>query len=270
MAIIGSNLAAINAANYYSVNNDALTNSISQLASGSALANPVDNPAGVAVSGNLSAQVGNLSAASQGVEDVVSLGQTVDGYLSTVQQGVSQLSALAIQASNGALNPQDTQDYSTVFNSIQSALTTITNNASFNGTPVFTNGSVTTSVNASGTQASLSLSTTGTPSSLGISNLDISTQAGAQAAIQPLANAVSLIGSRRAQVNADVSAFNFYNSNIQTQSINAQAANSRISDLNVAQETAANSKNSILTRASISVLAQANATQASVSELLLG
>jgi flagellin len=270
MAIIGTNIAAVSAANYYTINSRTSADAIGQLSSGSALANPVDNAAGVAVSGQLSAITGQLNASSQGVQDTISFGQTVDGYLGTVQQGVSQLSVLAQQATNGTLNPTDAQNYATVFNSIQQALTTITNNANFNGTPVFTNGAVTTSVDASGTQASLALSPTGTPASLGIANLNINSPSNALAALQPLSDAIDTIGSRRAQVNADVSALNFFNTNIQTQSVNNQAANARIADANIANESTVNATNNILTQASISVLAQANTTQKSVSRLLLG
>src|SRR5262249_16747877 len=78
---IGTNVGALSAAFYLSQNNDALNKSIKRLASGSRLADPTDDAAGVAVSGRLDANIARLNAAAESAGNIISFGQTTDGFL---------------------------------------------------------------------------------------------------------------------------------------------------------------------------------------------
>ncbi|MES2308759.1 MAG: flagellin, partial [Verrucomicrobiota bacterium] len=69
MATIGTNIGAVNASFYLTVNSDNLTKNIRKLASGSRLADPVDDAAGVAVSANLDARIKRLNAAVEGAQN---------------------------------------------------------------------------------------------------------------------------------------------------------------------------------------------------------
>jgi flagellin len=270
MAVIGYNSAAVNAAYYLNQNQSALNQSISDLASGSRLANPSADAAGVAVSGNITASIARLGAASQAVGDVVSFAQTTDGYLATIQQELSRMSELAQSATNGAFGSADLANYNTEFTDLQAQIDKIVTNASFNGTNLFAAGSITVGVDASGTTDSFTTSTTGNTTSLGINGITIGTTTAAQTAIGLLDTAITTLTSRRAQVNADISKFNFYSQNIATQTTNLQAANSSISDVDVATESTKLAQNNILLQASSSMLAQANSSQNSILTLLQG
>jgi flagellin len=127
---------------------------------------------------------------------------------------------------------------------------------------------VSVAIDASGTTDSFTTTTTGDSTSLGINGLTIDTTTAAAAAIGKLNTAISTLTSRRAAVNADISKFNFYVQNQQTESTNLQAANSRIADVDVASESTELAKNNILLQASSSMLAQANSSQASILTLL--
>ena len=83
-----------------------------------------------------------------------------------------------------------------------------------------------------------------------------------------LNTAIQSLTSRRASVNADISKFNFYVQNQQTESTNLQAANSRIADVDVATQSTMQAKDNILLQASTSMLAQANSSQAALLALL--
>jgi flagellin len=276
MSVIGYNAAAVSAAYYLHKNTDALNSSIAELSSGSRLADASTDPAGVAVSGNITASIGELGAASQAVQDVVSFAQTTDGFLSTIEQELQRMSELAQSATNGSFGSADRANYATEFNTLQSQINTIANNAQFNGSSLFTAGTVTVGVDANGTTDSFTTSTTGNTTSLGLSNttgtslVDISTVTGAASAVSLLNTALTSLTSRRAQVNSDVSKFNFYVQNIATETTNLQSANSLISDVDVATESTALAQNNILVQASSSMLAQANASQNSLLGLLNG
>ncbi len=275
MAVIGYNAAAVNAAYYLNQNDQNLNASIADLASGSRLANPSTDAAGVAVSGNMTASIARLGAATQAVQDVVSFAQTTDGFLSTIQQELSRMSELAQSATNGAFGSADRANYATEFNTLLTQIDTIATNAQFNGSSLFNAGSVTVAIDASGTTDSFTTSTIGNSTSLGLNNasgnmVTIGTTTAAASAITALNTAIQSLTSRRAQVNADISKFNFYVQNIATETTNLQSANSLISDVDVATESTELAKENILVQASSSMLAQANASQNSLLGLLNG
>ena len=268
MATIGYNSAAVNAAYYLNQNTSMLNASISNLASGSRLSDPSADAAGVAVSGNMTASIARLGAASQAVGDVVSFAQTTDGFLSTIQQELSRMSELAQSATNGAFGSADRANYATEFTTLQTQIDSIANNAQFNGSSLFVSGSVTVGIDSVGTTDSFTTSTIGNTTSLGINGITIGTTTAAASAVTLLTTAITSLTSRRASVNADISKFNFYSQNIATETTNLQAANSRISDVDVATESTNLAKNNILVQASSSMLAQANSSQAAILTLL--
>jgi flagellin len=276
MSVIGYNAAAVNAAYYLNQNTNALNSSIAQLASGSRLADASSDAAGVAVSGNITASIGELGAASQAVQDVVSFAQTTDGFLSTIEQELQRMGELAQSATNGAFGSADRANYATEFNTLSTQINSIVSGAQFNGTSLFNTASnagvasITVGVNANGGSDSFTTATLGDTTSLGISALDISTTTGAASAVTALNTALTSLTSQRASVNASISKFNFYVQNISTETTNLQSANSLISDVDVATESTALAQNNILVQASSSMLAQANASQNSLLGLLNG
>jgi flagellin len=270
MSVIGYNSAAVNAAYYLNQNTANQTSAIEELASGSRLANPANDAAGVAVSVQMTAAIAQLSAASQGAQDVISFAQTTDGFLSTIQQQLTRMSELAQEATNGSFGSADRANYATEFSTLESQIDTIANNAQFNGSSLFAAGTVTVAIDSNGTTDSFSTSTVGNTTSLGINGITIGTTTAAATAIGLLNTALTSLTSRRATVNADISKFNFYVQNIATESTNLQAANSSISDVDVATESTELAKENILVQASSSMLAQANSSQNSLLTLLQG
>lgn len=268
MAVIGYNAAAVGAAYYLNQNTINLGSSIKQLSSGSRLADPSQDAAGVAVSGDIVAQVGRLGAATQGAQDVVNFAATTDGFLSTIQKQLTRMSELAQSATNGSFGSADRSDYATEFKVLQTQIDSIVTNASFNGTSLFSAGTISVGIDASGHTDSFTTSTVGNTTSLGITNVSIGTTTAAGAAVTALVTAIQSLTTRRASVNADVSKFNFYVQNIATESTNLQAANSSIANVDVATESTKLAQNNILVQASSSMLAQANSSEQSLLGLL--
>ena len=118
----------------------------------------------------------------------------------------------------------------------------------------------------SGTQGSIISSSTLD----GGANIDISTQATAEAAVGALSTAVSQLGSVQAVVGRGQNQFNFAISLAQTQIINLAASESRIRDADLAAEAANLSKAQVLQQAGIAALAQANSAPQAVLSLLQG
>jgi len=270
MAVIGYNAAAVNAAYYLNQNTNNLNEAIQELSSGSRLADPSNDAAGVAVSGNMEAQISRLGAASQASQDVVSYAQTTDGYLSTIEQQLTRMSELAQSATNGAFGSASLSDYNTEFTDLVSQISTIFTNADFDGTNIFSNtNGISVAISASGTTDSMAALTVTNLTDLGLtSSSTISTTTAAASMITTLNTALQSLTTQRAQVNADISKFNFYVQNQETESTNLQAANSRIADVDVATESTMLAQDNILQQASTSMLAQANSSQSSLLMLL--
>lgn len=270
MAVIGTNISALTASFYLNVNNEELQRSLARLSSGSRLSVPSDDAAGVAVSARLDANIKRLNAAVEGSQNIISFAQTTDGFLSTIQAQLTRMSELAQRATNGAFSSSDRQNYNTEFNKLWNGIQGVMNNASFNGSSIFqATTTITVAINATGATDIFVKAGTTNMTNLGLfTTTSISTTTLAGVAITNLNAALNTITNTRATVNADVSKFNFHISNIRTEAINVTAANSRIKDLDVAMETTNLSKQNILLQASTSMLAQANAAQQSILQLL--
>ncbi len=268
MATIGTNVGALNASFYLTLNNESLSKSIRRMSSGSRLADPSDDAAGVAVSGKLDATVRRLQAAAEGSQNLISFAQTTDGFLKSIQEMLTRMSELSQRATNGAFGSQDRANYAVEFEILKSQINRIASNATFNGTILFppTNTSVTVSINADGAVDTFSLKPISIETVL--STISIGSVDSAISSIPVVNAALADITTRRAEVNSDISKFNFHIFNIRTERINVEAANSRIRDLDVAAESTQLSKANILLQSSTAMLAQANTSQQVVLQLL--
>ena len=101
-----------------------------------------------------------------------------------------------------------------------------------------------------------------------VASVDISTQAGANAALNVIDGALSAVTDQRADMGALMNRFESTISNLSNVVENTEAARSRITDADFAKETAALSKSQVLQQASMAMLAQANQAPQSVLSLL--
>jgi flagellin len=261
MSVIGYNAAAVNAAYYLNQNTNALNSSISELASGSRLADASNDPAGVAVSGNITASIGELGAASQAVQDVVSFAQTSDGFLSTIEQELQRMSELAQSATNGAFGSADRANYQTEFSALATQINSIVSGAQFNGTSLFntagdasiiagdtstaiataaaagTNASITVGVDANGSTGSFTTATLGDTTSLGLFVTSTGAAAGGAFAGQAVGSIIN-IGTTTAAAAA-VTMLNAALTSLTSQraSVNASISQFNFYVQNIATET---------------------------------
>jgi flagellin len=275
MATFG-NTSSVNASYFLNVAGAGLNKSINRLASGSRIADPSDDAAGVAVSAKLNSKIRRLDGVVDGASTLISFAQTGLGALNNIQNELSRMHELALRATNGAFSQSDRLNYASEFNQLASAITTQVTNATFNGAALFQTGTVgataSTTITTEGFQFNITLSDlrdqTGTGALSGLGALQISSTAGASGAIASISTHIENIASATANFAAAVSLLNFYIDNAQTHNVNLQAANSRIKDLDFARESTFLAKFSILNQSATAMLAQANISQQSVLALL--
>ena len=272
MISINTNTAATSAAYNLSNTNVNLQRSLNRLSSGSRINSSFDDAGGLAVSMKLSAAIRRTEATQSNVNNALSFLETQDGVLKSADKVLSRMSELAQLSTDVTKSTSDRALYQTEYNALTSALNTMTTE-DFNEIGLFdttTNPSLTVITSQDGGQT---VSITVSDLASIISNLggiDISGANGAASsdivklttAIQDLADLRATNGSEQQRLTfaADVLAIN---------KTNLEAANGRITDVDIASESANLARLNILQQAGTAMLAQANQANQSVLRLLV-
>ncbi|MDA7662135.1 flagellin [Verrucomicrobia bacterium] len=269
MVIIGSNISSGNAARHLGESTQALQKSLARLSSGSKLNNASDDAAGAAVSLKLDSQITRLGAARSNVGNAISLTQAQDGYLKKVGTALERMGELSLLAQDTTKSDTDKALYNTEYTKLGAFIDDI-ETKEFNGVAMFgasTGLDVTVGENAGDTAYSMAdIDLTGdyaTATALTLS--DAASGVTAQAAVEA---AITQLATDRAAVGADQSALQSYSSTLSVLQDNLSAANSRIKDVDVAEESANFARQNILVQSGTAMLAQANALPQSALRLI--
>jgi flagellin len=265
---IMTNAASLSAQRNLSATQSKMADNIGRLSSGLRINKAGDDAAGLGISENLKADIRSLSQAQRNANDGISMSQVAEGAMNEMQGIVGRMRELAVQASNGTLGATERGYIQTEFVALRDEITRIGTVTEFNGQKLL-DGSAAAGLNMqvgiqntandriAMTVAQLDSTTLG-GAATELSTLDLSTAAGAQAGIDSLDTAIQELSSARAGVGAFQNRVQVTVSNLAVAHENLSAANSRIRDVDVAEETAAMTRNQILTQAGVAVLAQAN------------
>jgi flagellin len=265
--VINTNTAALNAATQLDINSANLSTSLARLSSGSQITSPADDPAGLAVSMKLSAQVARTTAASDNINNAISFNQTQDGYLQQVNTALSRMSELAVQAQDVTKTTSDRalyqQEYSTLGTYINSV-----GSQSFNGVSLFNGATLNVTTDGQGgTFSNLGVNLASTTYSTATGD-NITSVSGAVKAVTDTETAIQQLASDRANIGANEETLGFYSAQLSSLNNNLQAATSQITDVDVATESTNYAKENILVQSSTAMLAQANAVPDSLLRLL--
>jgi flagellin len=267
--VINTNTAATTAAANLAKTNSLLQKSLGRLSSGSRLVNAADDAAGLGVSMKLSAAIRRTSAATNSVANAVSLLQVQDGALKIAGDVLDRISELAGLYQDVTKSTADKANYDLEFTALKAQLTSL-NSEKFNGISLFNAGGLLTviisedgSQSQTVTQSDL-LSATVAAGSTGVASLTTLTGSGTTL----VTSAIEAIAGMRAQNGAEASRLGFSADLLSVNKTNLEAANSRIADVDVAQESTQLAKYNILQQAGTAMLAQANVSTQSVLRLL--
>jgi flagellin len=270
--IINTNTAATNAAMTLSRNNEALQKSLERLSSGSKIVTPSDDAGGLAVSMRMQSAIKRTAATNTNIADAVSFLQTQDGVLTTAGKILDRISELTTLSKDVTKSTADIANYDKEFTVLKTQLGDL-NNAQFNGVDLFVSGGGTKNVftTEDGTQsASISQSDLATYTSGIVASTSLDDLALTGGTTADVTNVISEVAAARAQNGAEASNLGFASDMLTTNKINLEAANSRIVDVDVAQESTTMAKNNILVQASTSMLSQANQSSQVALKLLQG
>lgn len=278
--IINHNISAVFANRALKFNDLNVSKNIEKLSSGLRINRAGDDPAGLAVSEKMRSQVRGLRQAARNAEDAVSFIQLTEGYLQEQQDILQRLRELSIQAANGIYTPEDRMQIQVEVSSLLQEIDRVATSAQYNGMRILTGrfanpaggGTPTASmwfhIGANQDQRVRAFIGTMTVQGLKIDGLSLSTPENANAAIARIDNALSKISKQRADLGAYQNRFESTVKGLMVGYENMQAAESRIRDVDIAEEMIDYVKNQILVQSSTALLAQANMKPASVLYLL--
>ncbi len=270
--VINNNAMATSAARHLNNAYGALGTSTERLASGLRVNSAADDAAGLAVRELMRSDVTSLNQGVRNANDGISMIQTADGALSVIDEKLIRMKELAEQASTGTYTADQRMIIDSEYQAMASEITRIANATDFNGIHLL-NGNISgdgltvhfgPGNDAAEDKYNVSIDTC-TASSLGVglssgtgNGATVSTQALAQASLEALDAAIVSKDKVRANLGAMQNRLSATISNLEIQSENLQAAESRISDVDVATEMTEYTKQQIITQSAVSMLSQAN------------
>jgi flagellin len=274
--VINTNYAATIAANNLAASSTNLQRSLNRLSSGSKIVSPSDDAGGLAVSMKLSAAATRSDAAANNIGNVTSYLQTQDGVLQTGGKVLDRMSQLWTLYQDPTKNSSDLSNYDAEYKQLQKELSSLTKET-FNGVNLFgsTGSGVVESVGVSqDTTQSVSITAKDLASTVGGTGLgSLSDSAGAGSlssitSISTINTAIQNVATFRANNGAEQSRLGFASEVLTTNKANLQAANSRITDVDVAQESTQLARWNVLVQSGTAMLAQANQSAQSALRLI--
>ena len=294
---INHNQMASNVANTLTSHYGNLQTSTKRLSTGLRVNSAADDAAGLAIRELMRTDITALQQGVRNANDAISLIQTADGALGVIDEKLTRMKELAEQAATGTYDSTQRLMIESEYQAMASEITRIANSTDFNGIHLL-NGNL-----SSSTHSGTGMTSTGkmkihfgtandsaedyyyiqigtsTASALGVGNQatassatadarTVSTQAQAQKALVGLTNAVVSKDKIRAHLGALQNRLENTISNLTTQSENLQAAESRISDVDVATEMTSFVRNQILTQSAVAMLSQANSMPQMAMQLI--
>jgi len=270
--VINTNYSATVAANNLASSSAMLQKSLNRLSSGSKIINPSDDAGGLAVSMKLSAAAKRQGAVESNIGNATSLLQTQDGALKIAGKVLDRMSELKTLYADPTKNSSDLANYDSEFTALQSQLTSLSTEK-FNGVALF--GSASLTVNATEDASSASAITVAgrdlTSTSTGVGALTSSavTSLGSSSlTLTAITTALQNVATFRATNGAEQSRLGFAAELLTTNKANLEAANSRITDVDVAQESTQLARWNTLVQAGTSMLSQANGSARTALSLL--
>lgn len=291
--IVQHNMTALNANRQLGVSNSSLAKSTEKLSSGYRINRAGDDAAGLSISEKMRGQIRGLDRASTNAQDGVSLVQTAEGALNEVHSILQRMRELAVQGANDTNVQKDRDAINAEMDQLTQEIGRIGSTTEFNTMKVFQGGDGNLGGNSKALQVGANanqvikfqmakitnadgkvtiteggLKSDSSSVELGDEVKKASSNGSYGSAITKLDSAIELVSRSRSNLGALQNRLEHTIANADNTAENLQSAESRIRDVDMADEMVKYSKNSILQQAGQSMLAQANQSTQGVLSLL--
>ena len=262
--VINTNTTAASAARNLADSTRLLSKSLARLSSGSKIISPEDDAAGLAQIIRFEAQINRNSAVKANVGNAISFVQTQDGFLQKVQSALDRMSELSVLSQDITKSNTDRSNYSVEFTQLQNYISDI-GGKNFNGVTLFASGGQAVTIDSDAATFSMNaIDMTSTTVTTGLANIynssssAITTTTSAASALLNIQTAIQNLADMRARAGANIQRLNMTDDKVSILNENLLSANSRIKDMDVAEETTEFARFNILVQSGTAMLAQAN------------
>jgi len=213
------------------------------------------------------AQISRTSAAKNNVSNAISFSQTQDGFLGKVAKALDRMSELAVLSQDVTKSNADRTLYNNEFTTLGAYITNMATK-DFNGVSLFTSTALSVTTDSEGATFSMTGLNLGATTYTTATNSTVDTAANAVTALTNVKNAITTLASDRATAGASLARLQYTSEQLSVLRDNLSAANSRIKDVDVADESTAYAKYNILVQSGTAMLAQANSVPQGALRLL--
>jgi len=269
--VINTNTAATIAANNLAASNKMLQKSLNRLSSGSRINSSYDDAGGTAVAMKFNASIRRTEATLANVNNANSFLATQDGVLKNADKILSRISELATMAQDVTKGTDDLALYQDEVSILQEQLGLMLDEK-FNGIDLFGAGTATDMTVVTSHDGAQTVGITQSDFNTlqgNVAAYDVSTYAGAVAAVTGIQNDIQDLADMRAVNGAQQSRLTFAADMLSINKVNLEASVSRIQDVDVASESSQLARYNILQQAGTAMLAQANQASQSVLRLIV-
>ena len=275
---IQNNVEAFNAHRQLTGTAAKAASSMEKLSSGYRVNRAADDAAGLAISEKMRAQIGGLAQAQRNAQDAVSLVQTGEGALNEVHSILQRVRDLKVQYSSGVLSDDDKKAISAEVQQLGKEVSDIAGKTEFNGLKLLNGQSFTFTVGANSADT-VSIATVALSGTNGVAdlvdvgsagNLDAASGALNSLTVDEIDTMIKNVSSARSTFGAVQNRFEHLMNGLSVYRENLVSSESRIRDVDMAEEMTTMTKYQILQQAGTSMLAQANQLPQSVLSLLRG
>ena len=272
---INNNVMALNAQNMLGRNQGGVEGAIRKLSSGLRINSAADDASGLAISEKMRSQIRGLDQAESNAQDGISLIQTAEGALEQTTDILQRMRELVVKAENeGVLSNEDKTAIDVEIQALSTEINRIADSTTFNGKKLLEGSYNTNKLNfkiGGNTNTCDTLSITiGSMRAdvLKVNSISIGSAANAATALKSIDAAIKTVSQQRAKLGAVQNRMEFAIENLSTTGENLTAAESRIRDVDMADEMVNYTKNNILQQSAMSMLAQANQQPQQILSLL--
>ena len=273
--VVNTNVQSIQVQNNLNRVTDAMNTAMERMTTGSKINSAADDAAGLVISKGIEVQTRGTQVASDNAQSGVNLLQTAEGNLAVMQDNFMRIRDLTLQAMNGGQTDEQLQAMQEEATARLAEIDRIATGAKFNTFDLF--GGETRESDAETVTLQIGTGSDGATNTIEIADVfndaHVSTLTGQatftssfvgtdltemQAQLDQLDTAITEISSRRGTIGSTINRLDSVMNQLDTQYENLSAANSRITDADIATESSNYIKNQILQQASASLLTQAN------------
>ncbi|MGN7385920.1 flagellin N-terminal helical domain-containing protein [Sporosarcina sp. SAFN-015] len=264
------NAMGLNILRNMTMHNNQVMRSMERLSSGMRINRAADDPAGLAISEKMRAQIRGLQVAQRNIQDSISLFQTAEGALNESHAMLQRMRELSVQAANDTLTEADRELLNQEFQELKKEIQRTSTDTEFNTRKLLDGSSSSFKTQAganAGQSIEFSIGNMGIDA-LSLTNASIATREDADKAIASVDKAIQTVSSERSKMGAYVNRLEHSYNNALTMEENLTAAESRIRDVDIAKEMMALTKANILLQASQYILSLHMQQAQSVLQLL--